>query len=359
MTVPARPGSLERELEYRKKLNAIVHLIASTESVTDALTAVKNEINEVFDAERMTIYAIDTKNQELYSLVKIGDIPKEIRVPKAFSSIAGFTALARRTINIKDAYDTIELARIHANLRFDVRWDKQTGFRTRALLAVPILYDRYLLGVVQFINKRHGVTFTAEDEASAEELARVLGIALYDKHRSATPPAPSTVSAPPGEIVPPRKGTGASQPPKLGKIFGGGGSFAPDPQLCFVLMPFAPKLQPVYEDHIKPTVEAAGLVCQRADDIAGTNSITWDIWERINRARFLIADLTDQNANVFYELGLAHALSKDVILLTQSMTFVPFDLRALRCIPYDFTPRGVMKLQSTLKETLHLLMRKT
>lgn len=149
----------------------------------------------------------------------------------------------------------------------------------------------------------------------------------------------------------------ASHGPVLGRIFGGGQGFALDPQLCFVLMPFSDSLQPIYDDHIRPTVESAGLVCQRADDVVGTNAITWDIWERINRARFLIADLTNQNANVFYELGLAHAISKDVVLLTQSMDFVPFDLKSLRCIVYDFTPRGVQKLQSTLKSTIDALMK--
>ncbi|HEX7808184.1 MAG TPA: ATPase, T2SS/T4P/T4SS family, partial [Thermoanaerobaculia bacterium] len=122
-------------------------------------------------------------NQELYSLQKVGDQPKEIRVPKSFASIAGFTALARKTVNIKDAYEPSELARFHANLRFDQRWDKQTGFRTRAVLAVPILFEKYLLGVVQLINKRHGVAFTSMDEDAAEEIARILGIAFYNQHR--------------------------------------------------------------------------------------------------------------------------------------------------------------------------------
>ena len=56
------------------------------------------------------MYAIDTKNQELYSLEKVGDTPREIRIPKSFSSIAGFAALSRRTINIKDAYDAVGIA---------------------------------------------------------------------------------------------------------------------------------------------------------------------------------------------------------------------------------------------------------
>ncbi len=122
-------------------------------------------------------------------------------------------------------------------------------------------------------------------------------------------------------------------------------------------MPFDARFQPLYDDHVKPTVESAKLRCERADDIHGTSLITWDIWERINRARFLIAELTDQNPNVFYELGLAHALSKDVILITQSMDFVPFDLKTIRCIVYEFTPRGTQDLQKALAKTIAAVMK--
>jgi len=145
-------------------------------------------------------------------------------------------------------------------------------------------------------------------------------------------------------------------PPSLGRIFGGG-NFTLDPQLCFVLMPFDAALQPLYDDHIRGIVEGAGLRCERADEIRGTTLITWDIWERINRARFLVAELTHQNANVFYELGLAHALSKEVILLTQSMEYVPFDLRTIRCLCYEFTPRGTKKLEKDLAATIEALMK--
>jgi type II secretory ATPase GspE/PulE/Tfp pilus assembly ATPase PilB-like protein len=195
MTVQASPSSMERELEFRKKLTSIANQINSAESIPHILMTLKDKILELLDAERLTIYAIDTKNQELYSLQKIGDVPKEIRVPKSFSSIAGFTALARKTINIKDAYDAAELQKFHANLRFDQRWDKQTGFRTKAVLAVPILFEKYLLGVVQLINKRHGVAFTAQDEDAAEEIARILGIAFYNQHRVTRQSKPSKFGA--------------------------------------------------------------------------------------------------------------------------------------------------------------------
>ncbi len=114
--------------------------------------------------------------------------------------------------------------------------------------------------------------------------------------------------------------------------------------LCFVLMPFAEEFQPIYDDHIKPAVEGAGLRCVRADDLFGPQAIIYDIWQYICRARVVVAELTGRNPNVFYEVGLSHALDKKVILLTQSMDDVPFDLRHLRCIVYEYTPRGAEAL---------------
>jgi type II secretory ATPase GspE/PulE/Tfp pilus assembly ATPase PilB-like protein len=195
MTVQAAPSSMERELEYRKKLTSITNQINSAESIPHILMSLKDRIVELLDAERLTIYAIDTKNQELYSLQKVGDVPKEIRVPKSFASIAGFTALARKTINISDAYDAAELTKYHANLKFDIRWDKQSGFRTKSVLAAPIMFEKYLLGVVQLINHRHGGGFSAQDVDGAEEIARILGIAFYNQHRAARQSKPSRFGA--------------------------------------------------------------------------------------------------------------------------------------------------------------------
>jgi hypothetical protein len=171
-----------------------------------------------------------------------------------------------------------------------------------------------------------------------------------------SPAGPPTSAAQHRKTVPDQRLASQAHEQVLGKIFGGT-RFTLDTQLCFVLMPFDIEFQPLYDDHVKPTVRRAGLQCERADDIHGTAQITWDIWERINRSRFLIAELTRQNPNVFYELGLAHALSKDVILITQSMDFVPFDLKAMRCIVYDFTPRGTQKLEKGLAQAISALMK--
>jgi len=191
MATRAVAEGTNRELSYRKRLIEIANMINSAGSIQDILVDIKDKVLDLVDAERVTIFALDTKNQELFSMFKAGQEVKEIRVPKTFGSIAGFTALSRKTANVKNAYDAAELTRLHPNLRFDSRWDKASGFRTKEVLATAILFEKYLLGVLQLINKRGGGTFTPKDEEAAEELSKILGIAFYNQHRAARSNKPS------------------------------------------------------------------------------------------------------------------------------------------------------------------------
>ncbi len=107
---------------------------------------------------------------------------------------------------------------------------------------------------------------------------------------------------------------------------------------CFVMQPFAPPLGDYYEKIYKPAIEKAGLKPLRADaDIFGTGKIIDQVWRGINAAKVLVAELTDRNPNVFYELGLAHALKKPVVLISSNEKDVPFDLQHIRVIYYDVT----------------------
>jgi len=106
-------------------------------------------------------------------------------------------------------------------------------------------------------------------------------------------------------------------------------------EVCFVLMPFGGWLDDYYETIYTPAIEAGGLDAHRADDLFRPSTIVNDIWAYTRRAKLLLADLSGRNPNVFYELGLAHALAKPVILVAASMEEIPFDLRALRIIIYD------------------------
>lgn len=104
---------------------------------------------------------------------------------------------------------------------------------------------------------------------------------------------------------------------------------------CFVIMPFGDWFDEYYDTIYKPAIQEARLNPQRADDLFRPSSIVNDIWSYTQSATIILADLTSQNPNVFYELGLAHAISKPAVLLTETMDDVPFDLRSLRIILFD------------------------
>jgi hypothetical protein len=123
----------------------------------------------------------------------------------------------------------------------------------------------------------------------------------------------------------------------------------------FVLMPFTEKLKPVWEDHIRKVVEAMGLTARRADDFFTAHSIMADVWDAICGSSAIIADCTSRNPNVFYEIGVAHTIGKPVILTTQDSNDVPFDLRHLRYIEYEYTPPGMRQFEASLKVTLQNL----
>ncbi len=103
----------------------------------------------------------------------------------------------------------------------------------------------------------------------------------------------------------------------------------------FVISPFGEPYDTYFAHISKPALEDCGLYAIRGDSLYRSTTIVDDIWQGIRDAKLLIAELTDRNPNVFYELGLAHALSKPVILISKSIDDVPFDLRSIRVLVYD------------------------
>lgn len=105
--------------------------------------------------------------------------------------------------------------------------------------------------------------------------------------------------------------------------------------VAFVLMPFAAEFDDVYEHVIQATLVVEGFSVSRADEARNSRSIMHDVIQGIVSADLIVVDLTGTNPNVYYELGLAHAFGKKVILLTQDIEEVPFDLRAYRVVTYS------------------------
>jgi hypothetical protein len=118
---------------------------------------------------------------------------------------------------------------------------------------------------------------------------------------------------------------------------------------AFVLMPFSVDWSEAVYQATQTSLEALGIECRRADVLFGSD-IVEEIWQEILEASLIIADLTGGNPNVFYELGLAHAIGKECILLSQSSKFIPFDLNRFRHIIYSPSVRGIQNLSSNLKQ---------
>lgn len=125
---------------------------------------------------------------------------------------------------------------------------------------------------------------------------------------------------------------------------------------CFVLMPFAPKFREVYSEVYKPVCAANNLDCWRVDEVSRPGSITRDIVEGIIDAEVVVADLTSQNANVFYELGIAHSVGNKTIMTAQSLDDVPFDIRSYRVLRYEQTIAGSRQLSLDLDRAIKELV---
>lgn len=106
-------------------------------------------------------------------------------------------------------------------------------------------------------------------------------------------------------------------------------------QTCFVMMPFKSPFDLYYKTLYEPAIKAAKLKPILASDLFRPSAIVSDLWKMIQDAEVILAELTTKNANVFYELGLSHAIGKPVILVSETMEDVPFDLQQLRVITYD------------------------
>ena len=130
---------------------------------------------------------------------------------------------------------------------------------------------------------------------------------------------------------------------------------------CFVIMPFKTKtaadrkLQHMYQHAIKPAVECAEFKCVRSDEIPAAGLVTEHIVKWAYTSDVIIADLTNSNPNVMYELGLGHAFAKPVIMLAQDPRQIPFDLQTYRTIKYHTNLGGDEALRQEVSAALQAL----
>ncbi len=170
------------KLAFSKKIQAVTNRIHSTNNVDEIILEVSRDICQLFEADRMTIYTMSEDGQSIVSKVKTGlNSFKDIKLPISESSLAGFSALHRRHMNIKDVYDDVELRQYSPNLAFLKAVDQRTGYRSKQMLIAPILGGESgteLMGVLQLINSLSGQPFGALHDEGVMELAKTLAIAF-------------------------------------------------------------------------------------------------------------------------------------------------------------------------------------
>src|ERR1700730_8550003 len=130
-----------------------------------------------------------------------------------------------------------------------------------------------------------------------------------------------------------------------------------DARLAFVLLPFKSPFDSYYDEIIRPAAKLAGLETRKADEIYSTGPIIQDIWTQIWAATVVVADVTEKNPNVNYELGICHTLGVPTVIITQSFDDVPFDYRHRRCIKYDTKDvEWQRKLKKSITQTLRQVL---
>jgi len=173
-------------LAFQKQLQAVTNKIHATNNIDEIMLEVSADVCALFNADRLTIYSMGEDKQSIISKVKTGlNSFKDLKLPIAEHSIAGYVALSKKTANLKDVYDENELRGLNANLRFLQEVDKRTGYRTKQMLVAPILEagSNELIGVIQIINNKAGVPFGALAEEGVGELSQTLAIAFKQRQK--------------------------------------------------------------------------------------------------------------------------------------------------------------------------------
>ena len=126
--------------------------------------------------------------------------------------------------------------------------------------------------------------------------------------------------------------------------------------ICFIVMQFTDEYNALYSEVIRPTCESFGYSVIRADDFYNSGLIIDDITRSIRESTLVIADVTPNNANVFYEVGFAHGIGKPTILLSdRKREKLPFDISGFRALFYDNTIGGKSEIEEKLRKHLEAI----
>ena len=175
-------------LIFFKKLQAVTNKIHATSNLDELMLDLSQDLCDLFDCDRLTLYAMSEDKTCIVSRVKTGlNSFRDFQLPLSPQSIAGYASLSRRVINVRDVYDESELKSHSPDLHFQRGVDQHTGYRTKQMLVAPLIdaQSNALLGAIQLINNRTGEAFSAVAEEGIRELCKTLAIAYAQRLKPA------------------------------------------------------------------------------------------------------------------------------------------------------------------------------
>ena len=181
---PATQENLAEKLGFQQKLQAVTNKIHATKNIDEIILELSQDLCNLFNSDRLTIYLLSEDKGSIVSKVKTGlNSFKDIKLPINEQSIAGFVAVHKRAINIRDVYDDAELKSYSPQLNFLKAVDAKTGYLTKQMLVAPVLEGKTkeLIGVVQIINAKTGQPFLLVMEEGVVQLAETLSIAFRQR----------------------------------------------------------------------------------------------------------------------------------------------------------------------------------
>ncbi|MFZ4536788.1 ATPase, T2SS/T4P/T4SS family [Propionivibrio sp.] len=180
------PGELNNRLEFLKKLHVVTNKIHATSNIDEIMLEMSQDICDLFNADRLTIYVLAQDKQNIISKVKTGlNSFKDLKLPISEHSVAGYVAATRKAVNISDVYDDVELKSYSPSMQFLKEVDKRTGYRSKQMLVAPILdaQNGELIGVVQLINSRSDTLFPVLADEGVLSLAQTLAVAFTQRQK--------------------------------------------------------------------------------------------------------------------------------------------------------------------------------
>ncbi|MDO9400090.1 MAG: ATPase, T2SS/T4P/T4SS family, partial [Polaromonas sp.] len=184
--LPPQERGVTFEALYFRQLQLVTNRIHETENIDQIMLEASQDICKLFNADRLTLYAVNEDRTAITSKVKTGlNTSRDLKLPISAQSIAGYVAMSRQMVNIADVYDDDALKNIHPNLSFLQEVDKRSGYRTKQMLVAPVMDGNTLYGVLQVINNRSDQPFAKLEEDGAQQLCKTLGIAIRQRMQKA------------------------------------------------------------------------------------------------------------------------------------------------------------------------------